>query len=76
MFCILLPSVSGPLAANPCGRFSKFLYQKVGITKLVPSAQFRGKVLSLSGVDMLLPRSSQDLKNHIWYKLETSISTS
>ena len=65
MFCILLPSVSAQLAAN-----------SPGIKKLVTSGIFRGKVLSHSGVDMLPPRSSQDLRNHIWYKLETSISTS
>ena len=58
------------------GKFSKFLYQRVSIKKLVTSDKFCGKVLSRSGVDMLPPRSSQDLRNHTWYKLKTSISTS
>ena len=53
-----------------------FEIKKICIKKLVTSDKFRGKVLSHSGVDMLQPRSSQDLRNHIWYKLETSISTS
>ena len=67
LFFTLLPPVLEPVAANPL--------EKVGINNLITSAKFPGKVLSRLGVDILPPCSSPDLRNHTWYKVETSIST-